>query len=131
MIRVTLAEVENLVTINLEKKLWEIDGVEHVYSVSRPGFALVTVRFYVGEDRTASLVKIYNKIQSNIDAVPSGVSGWVVKPVEINDVPILTLTLYSATASDAALRRVFAGTRRPGMLPACLFEPVAKCSFPA
>jgi multidrug efflux pump subunit AcrB len=100
------AEVENLVTINLEKKLWEIDGVEHVYSISRPGFALVTVRFYVGEDRTASLVKIYNKIQSNIDAVPSGVSGWVVKPVEINDVPILTLTLYSATATDADLRRV-------------------------
>ena len=100
------AEVENLVTINLEKKLWEIDGVEHVYSISRPGFALVTVRFFVGEDRTASLVKIYNKIQSNVDAVPSGVTGWVVKPIEINDVPILTLTLYSATASDADLRRV-------------------------
>ncbi len=99
-------EVENLVTINLEKKLWEIDGVEHVYSISRPGFALVTVRFFVGEDRTASLVKIYNKIQSNIDAVPSGVAGWVVKPVEISDVPILTLTLYSATATDADLRRV-------------------------
>jgi len=92
-------EVENLVTINLEKKLWEIDGVEHVYSISRPGFALVTVRFFVGEDRTASLVKIYNKIQSNIDAVPSGVAGWVVKPVEISDVPILTLTLYSPTAA--------------------------------
>ena len=100
------AEVENLVTINLEKKLWEIDGVEHVYSISRPGFALVTVRFYVAEDRTASLVKIYNKIQSNLDAVPSGVAGWVVKPVEISDVPILNLTLYSATATDADLRRV-------------------------
>ena len=100
------AEVENLVTINLEKKLWAIDGVEHVYSISRPGFALVTVRFYVGEDRTASLVKIYNKIQSNIDAVPSGVTGWVVKPVEISDVPIVTLTLYSASATDAELRRI-------------------------
>ncbi len=100
------AEVENLVTINLEKKLWEIDGVEHVYSISRPGSALVTVRFFVGEDRTASLVKIYNKIQSNIDAVPSGVSGWVVKPIEIADVPIVDLTLYSATATDFDLRRV-------------------------
>ncbi len=100
------AEVENLVTVNLEKKLWEIDGVEHVYSISRPGFALVTVRFFVGEDRTASLVKIYNKIQSNVDAVPSGVTGWVVKPLEISDVPILNVTLYSATASDAELRRV-------------------------
>lgn len=100
------AEVENLVTGNLEKKMWEIDGVEHVYSISRPGSALVTVRFYVGEDRTASLVKIYNKLHSNLDAVPSGVSAWIVKPVEISDVPILTLTLYSATADDTALRRV-------------------------
>ena len=52
---------------------------------------MVTVRFYVGEDRTASLVKIYNKIQSNIDTVPSGVTGWVVKPIEIDDVPIVNL----------------------------------------
>ncbi len=100
------AEVENLVTINLEKRLWEIDGVEHVYSISRPGQAMVTVRFYVGEDRTASLVKVYNKIESNRDAVPPGVSGWLVKPTEINDVPILTLTLHSRRESDAELRRI-------------------------
>ena len=100
------AEVENLVTINLEKKLWEIDGVEHVYSMSRPGLAVVTVRFFVGEDRTASLVKIYNKIQSNLDAVPSGVTGWVVKPIEIDDVPILDADAVQRHASDADLRRV-------------------------
>ncbi len=100
------AEVENLVTINLERRLWEIDGVEHVYSMSRPGMALVTVRFYVGEDRTASLVKIYNKIESNRDAVPPGVTGWLVKPLEINDVPVLNVTLYSESESDAGLRRV-------------------------
>ena len=100
------AEVENLVTINLEKRLWEIEGVEHIYSISRPGLALVTVRFCVGDDQITSLVKIYNKLQSNLDAVPPGVTGWIVKPVGIDDVPILNVTLYSKTENDADLRRV-------------------------
>jgi multidrug efflux pump subunit AcrB len=99
-------EVENLVTINLEKKLWEIDGVEYVYSASRPGSALVTVRFYVGQDRENSLIKLYNKVWSNIDQVPPGVTSWVIKPVEIDDVPVVTFTLYSDSASDMELRRV-------------------------
>jgi len=99
-------EVENLVTINLEKKLWEIDGVEYIYSASRPGGAVVTVRFYVGQDRENSLIKLYNKVWSNIDQVPPGVTGWVIKPVEIDDVPIVTVTLYSEQASDMELRRV-------------------------
>ncbi len=99
-------EVENLVVINLERKLAEIDGVEHVYSVARPDEAVVTVRFRVGEDREASLVKLYNKLYSNVDAVPPGVTGWIVKPLEIADVPILTLTLYGKDASDYELRRV-------------------------
>ncbi len=100
------AEVENLVTINLEKRLWEMEGVRHIYSVSRPGMALVTVRFRVGYDKIRSLVQIYNKLESNRDAVPPGVTGWIVKPVGIDDVPILTVTLWSAAESDAALRRV-------------------------
>ena len=100
------AEVENLVTINLEKRLWEMEGVEHIYSVSRPGMAMVTVRFRVGYDRIKSLVQIYNKLESNRDAVPPGVTGWIVKPVGIDDVPILDVTLWSKTESDAALRRV-------------------------
>lgn len=100
------AEVENLATINLEKRLWEMEGVRHIYSVSRPGMALVTVRFRVGYDQTKSLVQIYNKLESNRDAVPPGVTGWIVKPVSINDVPILTVTLWSERESDAVLRRV-------------------------
>lgn len=108
------AEVEQLVSTRLEKLLYQIDGVEHVYSMSRPGQSIVTVRFYVGEDRERSLIKLYNKIQQNIDIVPPGVSGWVVKPVEIDDVPIVTLALtprpgagVSGTAvDDAMLRRV-------------------------
>lgn len=99
-------EVENLVTINLERKLWEIDGVEYVYSASRPGSAVVTVRFYVGEDRVGSLLKTHSKIMSYVDQVPPGVTGWVVRPVEIDDVPIVTFALYSSVYSDYELRRV-------------------------
>jgi multidrug efflux pump subunit AcrB len=100
------AEVENLVTIRLEKRLWEIEGVEHLYSVSRPGMAMVTVRFLVGYDEIKALVQIYNKLESNRDAVPPGVAGWIVKPLGINDVPIVTFTLWSKTQDDAALRRI-------------------------
>ncbi len=99
-------EVEQLVTVPLEKLLWQIDGVEHVYSVSRRDRSIVTVRFYVGEHREQSLIKLRDKISAHIDQVPPGISGWVVKPVEIDDVPIVTLTLYSATSSSYELRRL-------------------------
>ncbi len=99
-------EVENLVVINLEKKLWEMEGLEDLYSQARDGFAVVTAKFRVGEDLEKSLFKVYNKVFSNIDQVPSGVTGWVVKPMNTNDVPIVTLTLYSETTDDYELRRV-------------------------
>ena len=67
---------------------------------------MVTVRFRVGYDGIKALVQIYNKLESNRDAVPPGVTGWMVKPVGIDDVPILTFTLWSKTENDAALRRV-------------------------
>jgi len=100
------AEVEQHVSWRLEKLLYQIDGVEYVYSMSRPGQSIVTVRFHVGQDREDSLIKLYNKIQQNTDIVPPGVTGWVVKPVEIDDVPIVTLSLTGRDASDADLRRV-------------------------
>lgn len=100
------AEVERQVATKLEKLLWQVDGVEYVYSMSRPGLAVVTVRFFVGEDRINSLVKLHNKLQMNADAVPPGASGWVVKPVEVDDVPIVNLSLYSDRVSDHELRRV-------------------------
>ena len=99
-------EVEQQVASRLERLLYQIDGVEDVYSMSRPGAAIVTVRFYVGEDREDSLIKLYNKITMNTDAVPPGVAGWVVKPIEIDDVPIVMATLWSAHSSDFALRRI-------------------------
>jgi multidrug efflux pump subunit AcrB len=100
------AEVENLVTINLERKMWEIDGVENVYSASRPGGAIVTVRFYVGENRENSIVKTHAKIMSYVDRAPPGVKGWVIRPIEIDDVPIAVFALYSAVYSDFDLRRI-------------------------
>jgi multidrug efflux pump subunit AcrB len=102
-------EVERQVSTRLEKLLAQIDGVEHVYSMSRPGEAIVTVRFFVGEDREDSLVKIYNKIFSNTDRVPPAVTSWVVKPVEIDDVPIAIATLWSErpdVVDDYGLRRI-------------------------
>ena len=100
------AEVERQVSTRLEKLLYQIPGVEYVYSTSMPGQAVVTVRFYVGQDLERSWVKLHNKIQANIDQVPPGVTGWVVKPIEIDDVPIVNLTLYSPTYSDYELRRM-------------------------
>lgn len=91
----TARQVERLVATPVEKLLAQIDGVEHVYSVSHSGRAVVSVSFYVGEDREDSLLKLYSKIYSNQDEVPAAVSGWVVKPVEVDDVPILTATLYA------------------------------------
>src|SRR4051794_25499779 len=98
--------VEQQVANRLERLLHQIDGVEHVYSMSRPGEAVVTVRFYVGEDREKSLVKLHNKIAMNVDLVPPGVTGWVVKPIEIDDVSMLNVALWSREADDHTLRRV-------------------------
>jgi multidrug efflux pump subunit AcrB len=101
-------EVERQVATRVEKLLAQIDGVEHVYSMSLAGRAVVTVRFFVGEDREDSLVKIYNKLYSNTDQIPPAVASWVVKPVEIDDVPIVIATLWSerpAELDDYALRR--------------------------
>ena len=74
--------------------------------MARENQAIITVRFYVGQDRERSLVKLFKKLDENQDIVPPGVTGWVVKPVEIDDVPVVTLTLTSATDDSHALRRV-------------------------
>ena len=102
-------EVERQITTRLEKLLYQIDGVEYVYSMSEPGQSVVTVRFYVGEDREDSLVKLYNKIQSHVDQIPQTVQGWVVRPLEIDDVPIVNISIWEQDASrysDHELRRL-------------------------
>ena len=99
-------EVEKLVASRLERMLYQIDGVEYVYSMSRPGMAVVTVRFFVGESREDSLIKLYNKIFQNIDKTTPGIAGWVVKPVEIDDVPVVTAALFSDRHDTHDLYRV-------------------------
>jgi multidrug efflux pump subunit AcrB len=94
-------EVERLVTTPLERALYQIDGVEYVYSMSRTDAAIVTVRFYVGQDRERSLVRLFKKLEESKDLMPPGVVGWTMKPVEIDDVPIVTLTLRGRTESAA------------------------------
>ena len=101
-------EVEKLVSTPLESMLREVDGVEYVYSASQENQAMVTVRFFVGEDREDSLIKVWNKLMMNQDRIPPVVANWSLKPVEIDDVPIVTLTLSSPdSAYDSAdLRRI-------------------------
>ncbi|RMG47324.1 MAG: efflux RND transporter permease subunit [Acidobacteria bacterium] len=106
------AEVENRVTIPLEKRMWEIPGVEYVYSVSRPGMAMVTVRFYVGEDQERSLVKVYEKLVSGMDRMPAGATPPLVKVRTIDDVPVLGLTLWSSRHDGFELRQIAAELKK-------------------
>ncbi len=101
-----VGEIEQQITTRLEKLLYQIDGVEYVYSMSRPGMAVVTVRFRVGEDRERSLLKLYNKVYSNQDQVPAVVTAWVLKPMEIDDVPVVSFAFTSDMLDDYALRRI-------------------------
>lgn len=102
----TALEVEQLVSTPLEKMLLEIPGVQYVYSRSMPGQSIVTVRFYVGEPLEPSYVKLIRKLNENIDRASPGIAGWVVKPVDVDDVPIVTFTLTSASHDDYSLRRI-------------------------
>ena len=118
-------EVESLISTPGEQMLSKIEGIKHVYSVSQPGRAVLTVEFEVGEDRTQSIVRLYNAIYSNQDWLPAnlGVSQPIVKPMGMDDVPIVALTLWTddqtrggyelqrvAHAIEAELKRV-PGTR--------------------
>lgn len=101
----TAKEVAQRVTVPMEKLLWEIPGVEYLYTTSQPGQALAIVRFYVGQDQEAALVRLREKLQSHYDRLPPGASLPIIKPRSIDDVPILALTLHSAHYDSEALRQ--------------------------
>ncbi len=101
-------EVEERVTKPMEKLLWEIPGVEYVYSTSSSGQAMAVVRFYVGEDEEKSIVRLNQKMFANFDLIPPGASQPLIKPRSIDDVPILSLTLWSERYSPFMLRRIAA-----------------------
>ena len=88
-------QVAQQVAIPVEKLLAQIPGVEHVYSTSSTGSAAVTLAFYVGEDREISILNTYNKLYANQDKVPGVVSRWMLRPIEVDDVPIMLLALWS------------------------------------
>lgn len=104
----TAKDVEERVTRPMEKLIWEIPGVEYIYSTSSPGMAMAVVRFYVGQDEEKSLVRLNQKLQSNFDIIPPGASLPLVKPRSIDDVPILALTLSSDHYDGSALRKMAA-----------------------
>ena len=100
------AEVENRVTHPMEQLLWEIPDVEYLYSTSSPGGAMVVVRFKVGTDLEAALVRLNQKLQTNFDRIPQGVGQPLIKPRTIDDVPVLAITFHSATQDHFTLRRL-------------------------
>jgi multidrug efflux pump subunit AcrB len=100
----TASEIESLVATPAEQVLSEIDGIKHVYSTSRPGMAVLTVQFLVGEDREDAIVRLFSKVFSNQDWLPPnlGVGQPIIKPKGIDDVPIVTATLWSEDESYGA-----------------------------
>jgi multidrug efflux pump subunit AcrB len=101
-------EVEERVTKPMEKLLWEVPGVEYIYSTSSPGASMAIMRFYVGQDEEKSIVRLNQKLMANFDLIPPGASQPLVKPRSIDDVPILALTLSSKRYGDFELRRIAA-----------------------
>jgi len=99
-------EVEERATRPMEKLLWEIPGVEYIYSTSSEGQSLAIVRFKVGENMESSLVKLNQKMQQNFDRIPHGVSMPLIKARTIDDVPILALTFHSPRYDHLTLRRL-------------------------
>jgi multidrug efflux pump subunit AcrB len=104
----TAHEVENRVTRPMEKLLWEVPGVEYIYSSSSPASSLVIVRFQVGTNVEAALIRLHQKLQGNLDRIPAGASQPFVKSRTIDDVPVLALTLHSAKHDHLTLRRLAA-----------------------
>ena len=102
------AEVEQRVTRPMEKLLWEIPGVEYIYSTSMPGMAMTIVRFYVGQNEEESIVRLQSKLMANMDRIPCCITPPLIKPRYIDDVPILALTFWSEDVEPYLLRRVAA-----------------------
>jgi len=107
----TPSDVEQRITRPVEQLLWEVPGVEYIYSTSGSGQSTVVVRFRVDEPLEPALVRLNQKLAANADRIPPGVIGPLVKPRSIDDVPILAVTLWSAHYGDDQLRSLAAQLR--------------------
>src|SRR5437660_10417824 len=99
-------EVAQRVSLPMEKLLREVPGVEYIYSISHPGVSMLVVRFYVGAKEEDAIVQTYNKLYSNFDCIPPGVSQPIIKVRSIDDVPIMALTLWGKDYDSYRLRRI-------------------------
>lgn len=99
-------EVESRISAPIEKVISNIHGVEYVYSISMEEQAMIIVQFFVGENTEESLVKLYNELNRNMDKMPRGIAPPLIKSRAIDDVPMMSLTLWSDTYSDFDIRRI-------------------------
>ena len=100
----TPLEVENIIAKPLEKKLREVSGIEHVYSMSMDNVGIVNVMYYIGENREDSNLKLYDKVMQNMDEMPKGVMQPLIKPFDIDiDVPIITIAFFKQDHSKASI----------------------------
>ena len=99
-------ESENLLARPIEQRMLEIPGVDHVYTLSADGYAMVTVRFKVGEDQERSVTKVQAKLAGAMDQAPAGALPPLVKPHSIDDVPVFALTLHGAGYDANTLRQL-------------------------
>jgi multidrug efflux pump subunit AcrB len=104
----TAKEVEQRAAVPMERLLREVPGVEYLYTISHPESAMIVVRFKVGTNEEDAIVQTYNKLYSNFDRIPPGVSQPIIKPRSIDDVPILALTLWGSGHDAYELRRIAA-----------------------
>jgi len=99
-------EVQNVIVDSLERTLKAMTGVKHVYGMSMNSVGIVTVRFKIGQDKVRSISKLYDRVMQNMDKMPKGVWHPLVKPIDIDEVPIVTLALSSKKYSDKELYRI-------------------------
>ncbi len=99
-------EVAQRVSLPMERLLREVPGVEYIYSISHPGVSMLVVRFYVGTKEEDAIIQTYNKLYSNLDRIPPGVSQPIIKVRSIDDVPILALTLWGKNYDSYRLRQI-------------------------
>ena len=99
-------EVAQRVSLPMEKLLREVPGVEYIYSISHPGMSMLVVRFYVGTKEEDAIIQTYNKLYSNLDRIPPGVSQPMIKVRSIDDVPVMALTLWGKGYDSYRLRQV-------------------------
>lgn len=94
------SEIKKVVIEPLEKKIKEIQGVEHIYSYAKDSMAIVQVQYYIGENKESSNLKLYNQVMRNIDLLPKGASQPIIKTMDIDtDIPIATIAFYAANNS--------------------------------